>query len=220
MRMRQTHQNAIGDDVRVFLDHYLDLLGTRFMNDQELGELCQRIYKNHRQALDLIWEHAGSPQSELLVEVANLLEQDTRWHVLYRSSRYVDFVPKTWPGWLPPFNPDESYPFCIHIWSDDRCLGYTLFVGPMQGVAGRREIITKLREESPGCGFKRSKARQVEGEWNRISSDERILEWSRDDEPDPEAIRVAVKKTLDELYPKLEKLALVLKPLCNPPASA
>ena len=35
-----------------------------------------------------------------------------------------------------------------------------------------------------------------------------------------EKTRAAVKKTLDDLYPKLEKLAVVLKPLLNVPGSA
>jgi hypothetical protein len=45
------------------------------------------------------------------------------------------------------------------------------------------------------------------------------LEWSEDNERESDAVRGAVKKTLDDLYPKLEKLALVLKPLCKLPAS-
>ena len=96
-----------GDDVLVFLDHYLNLIGTRFMNDQQLEELCKRIYKNHRQALDLIWERVGSPTSGVLAEVAAVLEEDHRWEVVKtlagdaRPSNCRDFVPKAWLEWLP-----------------------------------------------------------------------------------------------------------------------
>jgi hypothetical protein len=46
------------------------------------------------------------------------------------------------------------------------------------------------------------------------------LEWSEDDKPEAEAIRAVVKKSLNDLYPRLEKLASVLKPLCKLPPSA
>ena len=100
-RVRETYRNAIGDDVLVFLDHYLDLIGTRFMDNEEIEQLCQRIYKNHRQALDLIWERVGSPESGVLAEVANVLEESPRWEVVARPSQCIDFVPKAWLDWLP-----------------------------------------------------------------------------------------------------------------------
>jgi hypothetical protein len=78
-------------------------------------------------------------------------------------------------------------------------------------------------EKSSDFGFKPRRVREVSNKWSCISA-KNILEWGEDDEPDSEAIRGAirgaVKKTLDELYPKLEKLASVLKPLCKLPASA
>ncbi len=84
------------------------------MNNQELDELCRKIYKNHRLALDLIWDRVGSPGSASLVEVVNILDQDARWYVLHRSGHYVDFMPQAWLEWLKPVTQD-SYPFCIQI---------------------------------------------------------------------------------------------------------
>jgi hypothetical protein len=215
-RTRETYKNAIGDDVLVFMDHYLNLLGTRFMNDEELDELCRKIYKNHRQALDLIWERVGGPEATAFVEVANVVEQDPRWHVLYRSSRYIEFVPKACLEWLPPFVTGESYPLFVHTRWKETDLAFAVFVGLMQDAQKRTEIITKLREATPGLGFRRSKAYKMERKWCPISGIERFLQWGEDDLPEPDAIRVSVKKMLDDLYPKLENLALVLKPLCNP----
>lgn len=212
-RNRDTHENAIGDEVLVFLDHYLNLLGTRFMNDEVLDELCQTIYKNHRQALDLIWERVGSPESTTLREVVELIEGDGRWHLLYQSSKYVDFMPKSWSEWLSPSNGDDGYPFCISLRSKTGKLVFTPFVGPMMDAAKRSDIVTALRKQCPALGFKPSKAYQVEGKWNRIAATENILEWGDNDEPDRADIREKVKAALDELYPRLEKLALLFKPL-------
>lgn len=219
-RVRDTNHTAIGTEVLVFIDHYLNLLGARFMNDDKLDDLCRQIYKNHRQALDLIWERVRSPEAAPLAEAVTVLEQDPRWHVLYRSSRYVEFMPKAWLDWLPQFGHDDDYPLCFHIRARETTLGYTMFVGPMTDVARRKELITRLRDDSPGCGFKRSRAFQVEGKWNRIVAVERILEWADDDEPDPAAVRASVKKSLADLYPKVEKLASILKPFFSVPLSS
>jgi hypothetical protein len=95
-RVQKTNRNAIGDDVLAFLDHYLNLIGTRFMPDKEIDDLCAKIYKNHRQALDLIYERLGSPATGALGEIESTLKDDDRWHVFYRESGYIDFVPKIW----------------------------------------------------------------------------------------------------------------------------
>ena len=219
-RIRDTYQNAIGDDVLVFLDHYLNLLGTRFMKDEKLDELCRQIYKKHRQALDLIWERVGGPQSMAIDEVGAVLDQDARWHVVYPSSKYVEFVPKTWLQWLSPFGPEGDHPLRVHLRSKETNLSYIIFLGPMDDVAKRREIVTKLREGSSNIGFKSSRSSEVGNKWSRICATETILEWGDDDAPEPEAIRASVKKTLDGLFPKLEKLASVLKLLCKLTPSA
>lgn len=184
-RVREAHKNAIGDDVRIFLDHYLSLLGTRFMDSKELDELCRRIYKNHRQALDLIWERVGSPDAAAFAEVLDVLEHDARWQILCRSSKYADIVPRSWLEWLPPFGLEDDAPLCVHIRWKATNLAYTIFVGPMQNAMQRERIVTKLREDAPSCGFKSSKAYQVQGKWNRITAIDRFLQWGEDDQPEP-----------------------------------
>lgn len=52
---------SMSNDVSAFLGHYLRLIRTRFMSDPAIDELCRRIYERHRQALDLIFERACSP---------------------------------------------------------------------------------------------------------------------------------------------------------------
>ncbi len=91
----------------------------------------------------------------------------------------------------------------------------------MDDPAKRIEIATKLLDECTSFGFKRSTSRHgVKNNYSRISAVETILQWSEAGEPKTDAIRAAMKKTLDDLYPKLEKMALVLRPLVQLPASA
>src|SRR5262249_54560072 len=158
--------------------------------------------KNHRQALDLIWDRVGSPPSAALAEVADVLKNDPRWHIVYQSTGYVDVLPTSWLEWLPPFDVDDDYPFCVHFRSSEGNIGYSVWVGPLADDAKRATIITKLRKEGPGLGFKASRANRVEGKWNRISAAEIISEWGEGDEPEPAAIRESAKKKLADLHPK------------------
>lgn len=215
-RVRTTYHNAIGEDVLVFLDHYLSLIGTRFMSDAKIDELCQRIYKNHRQALDLIFERVGSPTSGVLAEAESVLRDDPRWHVFYRASHVIDFVPKTWLEWLPPVGLDRKddprswFILRFELYGDK--LDFYVEVRRMADLRKRREIVEKLITEGPRFGFKHS-GREVKDNYTRVSGRERVVKWNEDDVPEPDAIRVAVKKKLDEVFTKLDSAPLILKPL-------
>ena len=217
-RVRTTYHNAIGEDVLVFLDHYLSLIGARFMNDAKIDELCQRIYKNHRHALELIFERAGSPTSGVLAEAETVLREDSRWHVFYRTGNTIDFVPKVWLEWLPPVGLDRKDDprswFILRLELYAGKLDFYVEVRRMADLTKRRKIVERLIAESPRFGFRHS-GREVKDNYTRVSGRERVTKWDEDDEPEPDTIRAAVKKKLDEIFPKLEGVPLILKPLFN-----
>ena len=219
-RVRKTHRNAIGDDVLVFLDHYLNLIGTRFMNDAKIDELCRRIYKNHRQALELIFERVGNLTSGVLAEAENVLREDSRWHVFYRAANVIDFVPKAWLEWLPPEGLDRKddprswIVLRFELYVGEGKLDYYVEVRRMANSAKRRNIVERLISEASSFGFKHS-GREVKDNYTRVSTRERILRWNKNDEPELETVRKAVQKKLDDVFPKLESVPTVLKPLCN-----
>lgn len=171
-RIRKTSQNSIGVEVLVFLDHYLNLLRTRFMNNEKIDELCRKIYKTHRQALDVIWDRVENSESPALAALADLLKTDERFHVFWDSAHIVDFVLTTWPVWLPKSGSEDSYSFCVDVGKKEGRLEFALFVGPMKDAAKRTEIITKLREECPKCGFRKTRATKLTQEWSRITANE------------------------------------------------
>jgi hypothetical protein len=123
--------------------------------------------------------------------------------------------------WLPKLGikNDPRLWIFVQIWVGDGRLATDMVVGPMKDVEKRKAIVTKLIANRSGFGFKLGKARKISDNWSVIAPVESIVEWGEDDAPEPEAIRAVVKKMLDELYPKLEKLAKVLKPMCTLPAS-
>jgi hypothetical protein len=224
-RVRTTYNNAIGEDVLVFLDHYLSLIGTRFMNNEIIDELCQRIHKNHRRALELIFERVGSPASGVLAEADTVLREDPRWHVFYRQGNIIDFVPKAWLEWLPPVGLDRKddarswFILRFELYVDDGKLDFYVEVRRMADLAKRRAIVDLLIKEGERFGFRHS-GHKVKDNYTRVSGRERVLKWNKDDEPGADSIQAAVKKKLDEIFPKLQDAPMLLKPLFIAPNSA
>lgn len=72
-RCVRRNEDSIGEEVRVFVGHYLALLRSRFMDDPKIDELVDRIYRNHRQALDLIFERKSDPQRALVAAFIDAL---------------------------------------------------------------------------------------------------------------------------------------------------
>jgi hypothetical protein len=216
-RTRDTYESGIGAEVRVFLDHYLNLLGTRFMNDAKIDELCQRIYKNHRNALKLIWDRVGTPGVGPISEVKDLLESDPRWEIIYPSGSYVDVLPKAWTAWTP------KYWLCVHIRADESKLWYAPLIGQMEGVPAdtRRELLKMLRDECPRAGFKKTQSGSTkDARWSRICAYETVLTWAPGEEPDAEFVRSKMKESLDLLFGRLESLLPVARRLISACRSA
>ncbi|TWU48736.1 hypothetical protein Poly51_46390 [Rubripirellula tenax] len=72
------------------------------MDDPDIETPCQRIYKNHRQALELIYKYAGSPAARLLGEIEEAITKHAdKWHILNKTTKAVNFVPEEWLKWMP-----------------------------------------------------------------------------------------------------------------------
>jgi len=216
-RVRSTHSGAIGDDVLVFLDHYLNLIGTRFMDDAKITELCERIWKNHRQALQLIFDRVGNPSSGVLAEVEAVIRDDPRWNVFYRASDLVDFVPKDWMQWLPPIGTDkQDHPqswIVLRFSLYSRSLDYYVEVRKMQDAELRKSIVDSLIQNCSRYGFVRKQAREVTNFYTRVSSRSRVLEFNEEEAPAGEIVRAAVKNRLEQVYPYMDELAKALREL-------
>ena len=50
-------QKMLAPDVALMIEHYQNLLTREFMNKDAIAEICNKIYKDHKRALDLIFEY-------------------------------------------------------------------------------------------------------------------------------------------------------------------
>jgi len=213
VRVRTASANAIGDDVLTFLDHYLRLIGSRFMDDPKIDELCRKIYRNHRQALDLIWDRIG--EGGFIVDVEELLRaKPDRWVVVNRTSRHVDFVPTEWLAWLPPLCAlPKSDPRFWLVWrlgvNDGKCR-LRVLVRPCADVVVRRAIVERMLKDEQEFGFAISG--QATDKWTTVYSTT-IDQWKEDEEPDREKLLTKIEQRLDSLQKKLWALGDALGPI-------
>lgn len=214
-RVRKTNATAIGEDVLAFLDHYLRLIGSQFMGDPKIDELCQRIYRNHRQALQLISERVGSPTAGLVADIAAIIEGDERYHFEHRTSKYVTFVPKSWIGMLPPIGARPNFDERLWVILQFECLkkgcGFAAVVRPTRLHLDRQIVIDRLTMRRSEFGFHLF-LKEPSREWTRLGR-EWIARWTEDEEPDGEQLMIDVKKKLDELEGRLAGVPEALRPI-------
>ena len=216
-RLRRTNAAAIGEDVSAFLDHYLRLIGSRFMDDPKIDELCQHIYRNHRAAIDLIFERAKTQHVRIMSVLRGVLqERHDRWYVTQRYSprdRFVDFVPCTWLKVLPEIAiPSKGW---TRIWLS---FGFTADAARLCFWAGawsapdepmRQKVIERLTSNPGEFRFHRSKATE---KWVELDRDT-VLEWHEQEIPDEDQIAAKVRAKLDELEQRLAGVPEALRPI-------
>lgn len=51
------NKNSVNEEIKKFIESYCEILRREIMNNNEIVQLCQKIYKDHKEALDLIYEN-------------------------------------------------------------------------------------------------------------------------------------------------------------------
>ena len=148
-RVLRTNEGVLGDNVVLFLQHYLRLVQSRFMNNPEIETLCREIYKNHRQAIDLIVEKART-LAPGLDEVAEWIDASEDWRLCRRGKRTLYLEPTSWAG-IALFQrrrPDGSTRGWIstQLYWDDRDVKAVVYVDTFENRVFRRRVIEHLRE--------------------------------------------------------------------------
>ena len=215
-RVQRSNRGAIGEDVATFLSHYLRLIRGRFMDDKEISQLCQRIYRNHRQALELIYEHAGSPTAGVLGAIEDAIEQHSgKWQLINATSNKVFFIPKSWLTLLPPIGTrpkfDPRYWIVLRFEIRKKSGFFGASVWPTSDLALRLKIIKRLTDNPKEFNF-RLLLKTTSDKWSQLGR-ESIGTWKEDAGPDEEKVLLAVEKQLNDLAERMEKVTEALTPI-------
>lgn len=207
---------TIGEDVSVFINHYLSTVQNELMENAEIAAICRKIYAQHRRAINLIWEHQPISGGEGTGVVADFLNAETEaWHVAGGRERYIMFYPRAWlgviftdSGELVPSMPCKVYLEC-EGWGnpDHRLVAVRLVVGPGADQAKRLALINTLRAEPFNLTTARKQASET---WTRMNS-KTLAKWPTTTETPSDKIRQELVEWLTSMRSVLDRLPEAMK---------
>lgn len=191
-------EDQIGQEIFVFINHYLKMLRRYIMKDSEIQEICKKIYQKHKKALDLIYEYKPDQLQEIYQILIEHIENDENFILDVSGKSYVrfitknlDFIPKEGKGWTPNIN--RILLFEITNFPDEITLA--LIIGP-----GSQEIRKQLYQVAKRSRtiFNAVQKRTLARKWFKIYK--KSLLSSKDfQDRDKEEIKVILEEKLAEL---------------------
>lgn len=133
----------IGSEILTFITHYREMLRRYIMEDSEIQDICRKIYRRHKRALDLIFEYKPDKQMKVYECLVNIIGEDPDL-ILDDSSKStirfiakdMDFIPKVGDGWTK-----SKRMLLFEIGNKTESANLYLIIGP-----GPEEIRMKLHE--------------------------------------------------------------------------
>ena len=90
----ERRESQLNPDIKLFIQHYLDLVRRRIVEDSEVHEICRRIYQNHRRALDLIFEYRPDRAAEVSQSIQSYITSQEDLIPISFNKTYLKFLPK------------------------------------------------------------------------------------------------------------------------------
>ena len=87
---------GLGGDIVMLLEHYAQMLRRHIVSDSDVAELCRSIYKHHKQALDLIFEHGPPPPTQIRDCLIPLIQQQDNLVLYSYGKKWVNFSLREW----------------------------------------------------------------------------------------------------------------------------
>ena len=166
-------QTQLSDEIKLFIQQYLDMVRRYIVEESEVQELCRRIYQNHRRALDLIFENRPDRQAEVFQVVQKCIdslsksrddlitEKSVKSNIRFLPTE-MDVVPHQGTGeWT-----DSKRILLCELVNSGGKVELQLALGP--GSQQIREIVFEKAKTVPGA-FGRPKATKLGRKWNVFS---------------------------------------------------
>lgn len=91
----ESKKNKLGPDILTFISHYGEMLRRYIMEDSEIQKICRKIYKAHRDALELIFEYKPDRLSDIKECLVEMIDKDPDLTLDDSTKSYIRFIPKT-----------------------------------------------------------------------------------------------------------------------------
>lgn len=92
----EARRSTLGSAVITALEHYATMVGRHIVAESEIAKLCQQIYRQHKDALDLIFEHKPDLQMDLKAVLEDEIGKHAELHLDHCTKSAVRFFPEAW----------------------------------------------------------------------------------------------------------------------------
>jgi len=185
------------NDIVEFVEFYLKTLERTLNMNEELHELCQKIYSEHKEAIDLIVENVNQSSTHLLPSFKNFIKNHKELKAMIVNNKWLWFLPKQLENLLPEISNNWNVPYPIAFWISkygDTKITFHIEIGPFKKGEARLKFIQFL--ETQGYDI-RNVAKRLDSKYTRIhTSNAKIKDWSDTEE---------LSDTIERLYQKSEK---------------
>ena len=178
-RVMAAEGKSLGQNVQIFLDHYIEIIkeATGMSEERdEMEQLARALYRKHRKVLDFIWDHGSSTNFSLARDEVfgdhwgdgEVVKAGKHSFVsLWSSGEQFSFLPLNWYKGLG----EERYtwPGCESWWSGYPVICWMqifqsekgaegsirLFaeVGPLSDVDGRKQLVEAIQAAGTKAGI-------------------------------------------------------------------
>jgi hypothetical protein len=144
----------LSSDVELMIRNYVDILRRDIVEDRELTEICDKIYRKHQKALDLIYEHRTNWKNRVEQIIRETLKDMAKdGNLIYKEGWNINFRTEILDKLLPEESDKiTSWGACYWIEvheKDKRICGYlALYKSKIiseTSVQNMQKIIAKLR---------------------------------------------------------------------------
>ena len=89
---------SMGADIHTTISHYITMLRRHIVTDSDIAEICRKIYFNHKDALDLIFDHKPDLQLEISEYLKNLIDDNKQVGLVreHSTKNYIRFSTHVW----------------------------------------------------------------------------------------------------------------------------
>ncbi len=135
-------ESVLGSDLLTVIKNYAEMLRRHIVGESEIAKLCQKIYRKHQKALDLIFEYKPDLQVQIREYLEDLIERNAGLLKDHCSKAYIRFLPEDWnvrnlnkgEGWVP-----SNRILLFEFYNGPEKLALRLYIGP-----GDKDVREKL----------------------------------------------------------------------------
>jgi len=137
----ENKSTSIGEEILIFISHYREMFRRYIMENSEIQEICKKIYKKHKKALDLIFEYKPDKildTHDFIIDIIRkqgdvILDSESKKFIRF-IPKSLDFIKKDGDGWTK-----SKRILLFEIYNDSNGINLYLIIGP-----GPKEIRNKI----------------------------------------------------------------------------